>query len=259
VGEPQPWTVGEAIRLGWETYKGSWAPLTLGYFVVTLIGMIPGQIAPVLSTAGVLEPKSITYYALHAPLSIFGWLLAEFFTAGFTRAALNATRTGHASFGDFFGAASRYLSFVVASMLRSLATMVGLLFLIVPGIIVSLGLVNAPYYVIDQNLGPIEALKASWRSTDGQKGELFVLSLAEFGIIVAGLLAGCLGLFVAVPVMMIARAIVYTRMSGTAAPATGPVSYGPGMGYPPPGYAPGPPGYVPPGYGPPPGGFGGPR
>jgi hypothetical protein len=230
VGEPQPWSIGDAIRGGWDAYKANWAALTLGYLIATFIGGTPGQVAPVLALTGVLSERTVPYYAVHVPLTIVGWLVAEFLTAGFTRAALQSIRTGHASIGDFFRAGERYVPFVLCSLLRTMATAFGLILLVVPGIIVALGFANAPFYVIDQRLGPVEALRASWRSTDGQKGELFLLSLAEIGITLVGLLAACLGIFVAVPVMLVARAIVYTKMSGTAAPA--PPAGGMGAPYP---------------------------
>ena len=243
-GEPQPWEVGEAIRSGWEIYKANWAPLTLGYFVATLVGTIPGQVAPALQLAGVFEEGSFSYYLVHAPLSLVGWLVAEFFAVGFTRAALRATRLGTATFGDFFAGGSRFVAFLVMSFVKTVVVFVGLLFLVVPGIIVALGLMNSGFYVVDQNLGPIASLKASWVSAEGQKSNLLVLALAEVGLTLVGLAACCLGVFVAVPAMLVARAIVYTRMSGTAEPPSPPAG-GPGCG--PPG------GYGPPGYGPPPG------
>jgi hypothetical protein len=262
-GEPQPWEVGEAIKSGWEIYRTHWAPLTFGYFIVASISTVPQQVAPVLAQVGVLEESSRSYYAVYVPLAIVGWLAGEFLTAGFIRAALNAVRTNNPSFGDFFAAGGRFIPFVLMSLLRTTATFVGLLFLIVPGVIVSLGFANAPFFVMDQGLGPVAALKASWDSTEGQKGHLLLLSLAELGLMLLGLAACCLGLFVAVPVALVARVIVYTKMSGTAPPpAAPPGGYGPPGtygGYGPPGtYG----GYGPPGtyggYGPikPPGGFG---
>lgn len=226
-GEPQPWDVGDAIKGGWEIYKAHWAPLTFGYFVVALVGGLPGQVAPMLTIAGTIDQGSSTYYAIHIPLSIVGWLIAEFFMAGFTRAVLRAVRTNDASFGDFFAAGERFLPYIAMSFLKTLGILLGILMLIVPGIIVGLGFANAPFFVIDQKLGPIESLKASWDVSEGQKGNLFVLGLAEFGLMLLGLLACCLGMFVAVPVMMLARAIVYTKMSGTApAPPAPPGAWG---------------------------------
>jgi hypothetical protein len=241
-GEPQPWDVGGAIKNGWEIYKAHWAPLTFGYLVVTLIGVLPGQVAPMLALAGSIEEGTQTYYLVHVPLSIVGWLIAEFFMAGFTRASMRAVRTNDASLGDFFAAGGRFIPFVAMSFLKALAVGAGLLLLIVPGFIVSLGFANAPFFVIDQRLGPVDALKASWESSEGQKTNLFVLSLAELGLMIGGLAACCLGVLVAVPVVMLARAIVYTKMSGTAPP---PPPAPPGA------YAPPAPAGMPGGYGPP--------
>ena len=232
-------------------YKAQWAPLTFGYLVATLIGAIPGQVGPTLVLLELIEAKSALYYGIHVPLSVVGWIVAEFFMAGLVRATLRAVHTGDASFGDFFSAGQQFLSFLAMSFLRSLAIVVGLVLLVVPGVILLLGFANAPYFSIDQRLGPIASLRESWASAEGQKSDLFLFVLAEIGLTIVGLLACCVGLLVVVPFMQVARAIVYTRMSGTAAPlapSAGPPPGGYGV-YGPPGTFGGPSG--PPGYGPP--------
>jgi uncharacterized membrane protein len=160
-------------------------------------------------------------------------------------------RTGDASFGDFFSAGRQFPSFLAMSFLRSAAIVLGLALFVAPGVILMLGFANAPYFSIDQRLDPIASLKESWASAEGQKGDLFLFVLAEVGLTIAGILACCVGLLVVVPFMQVARAIIYTRMSGTAAPpvaAGGPAAGGYGV-YGPPGTFGGPSG--PPGYGPP--------
>ena len=139
----------------------------------------------------------------------------------------------------------------------------GFVLLIVPGVILSLGLLLAPYYVVDAQMGPIAAMKASWGATRGQKGDVFVLVLAGVGLALLGLVMCFFGILATFPIYSVAVAAAYTRMSGLgvappmygAAPPPGypqapppPGGYGPPG--PPPGY--GPPG-PPPGYGPPPG------
>lgn len=244
-GEPQPWSIGAAISGGWEAYKAHWAPLTFGYVVVTLIGGVPGQVAPTLSLAGSVEEGTAAYYAIHAPLSIVGWLVSELFMAGFTRAAVRTMRANDVSFGDFFAAGSRFFDYVGMSILKALAmalaslpfviavtlaalgvvdpmVAVAAVVFLVPGAIVGLGLTNAPFFVIDQNLGSTASLKASWESTKGQKGHLLALALAEVGVMILGFAACCIGVFAAVPVMLLARAIVYMKMTGTAPPPAAP-------------------------------------
>lgn len=219
IGEPEPWEIGDVLRAAWDAYKGQWAPLTFGFFTTTLLAMLPGQIPTVLVAAGQIEESSKAYWALDVPLAFLGWLIGEWFGAGITRASLDAVRTRRVSFGQFFDGGGAGLSYVVTSFLRMLAIGIGTLLLIVPGVIVALGSQNAPFYAIDQRRPPIDALRASWESTDGQKGALFVFALAEAGITIAGLLACCLGIFVAAPVMILARAILYMKMSGARGPA----------------------------------------
>ena len=247
-GEPQPWDVGSALRQAWELYKPNWAALTFGYVLIAFISALPGQLVGVLQLAGLVEPGTAGYYAAQGGVAFIGWIIGEFFAVGFTRVALQTTRTGTASFGDFFSGASRFLPFVGMSLLRAIAVVGGTLLLVVPGVILALGFSNAPFYCVDQQLGPVASLKTSWESTDGHKSNLFVYTLAEVGLLLGGLLACCLGVLVVVPVTMVGRALIYTLMSGTAAPPVAP----PGAYDAPPG------GYLgPAGYGPPSPGYGG--
>lgn len=254
-GPPQPWEIGEVLKAAWELYKIHWVTLTFGYVLVAIVGSVPGQVPGVLVQAGVVEPNSTEYWAIYTPFALVGWLIGEFFGAGFVLTILNAMRTGQASIGDFFRAGSRFLPYLGMSFLRMIGMVIGLLLLIVPGVVFGLGISLAPYYVIEQHKGPIEALSASWEATKGHKGNLFLLGIVEFFLVIAGMLACCVGLFVVIPVIAVAQAIVYTRLSGTAPP---PGDAGGGYGAPPPpGYGGGPP----PGFGgppPPPGGFGAP-
>ena len=76
------------------------------------------------------------------------------------------------------------------------------------------------YLIIDKGLGPIEALKESRRITTGQRWQLllFVLILALLNIL--GALALFIGLFVTMPVTMIAMAHVYRGLEHKASEMT---------------------------------------
>ena len=59
-----------------------------------------------------------------------------------------------------FSGAGRFLPLLGVLFLTLLAVMLGYALLIVPGIILALGLSFAQFYVVDQKMGPIDALKA---------------------------------------------------------------------------------------------------
>ena len=167
LGAPQPWSATDSVSQAWNIYKIHWAPLTIGYFVLLLLGSLPGQIPNVLVGVGALGEKSGGYYAVMFGTQVIGWIITSFLSAGFIRAALKTVRGETPAFGDFFSGPS-FLNYLATSFLTSIVVIVGCLCLIVPGIIASLGLFNAPFYCIDRKMGPIEAMKASWESTDGQ-------------------------------------------------------------------------------------------
>jgi len=89
---------------------------------------------------------------------------------------------------------------------------VGILLLIVPGIIWAVKFGLWPYFVIDKNLGPIQALKASSRTTMGVKWKIFGFDLLCSLIILLGLLCLIVGVLVAAPIVAVANALVYRHL-----------------------------------------------
>jgi len=71
-------------------------------------------------------------------------------------------------------APTTYLNFAVVCILYGLIVVVGLVLLVVPGIILSIMLYPAMFLVLDQNMGPIEALKRSRELTTGHLMDLFL-------------------------------------------------------------------------------------
>jgi uncharacterized membrane protein len=114
-----------------------------------------------------------------------------------------------------------FLPYLAVKIMTTIAVLIGLVFLIVPGIVLALMFIFATYLVVDTGKGPIEALKESSRITKGHKWGLFVLMLALIGINILGLLALGVGLLISVPVSLLAIAHTYRLLSkASPAPAT---------------------------------------
>ena len=69
------------------------------------------------------------------------------------------------------------------------------------------------YFVIDKGLGPIDALRASNRTTMGAKWSLFVFGILCSLINLLGVLCFGIGLFATFPTVMVAMAFVYRQLS----------------------------------------------
>jgi uncharacterized membrane protein len=104
------------------------------------------------------------------------------------------------------------VNYFLASILTGLIVIGGLLLLIVPGIFFGIRLKYACYLIIDKNLKPMEAIKASWKMTKGNVWNLFFLGILLGLINILGFLCLIVGLFVTVPLSMLATAFVYRKL-----------------------------------------------
>jgi len=108
-----------------------------------------------------------------------------------------------------------FWKYVGTGILVSLAIIVGLILLIVPGVIIALMFMFSAFIVIDRELGPIDAMAGSNRITRGHKWSLLGLVLMLFLINLLGALAFVVGLLVSVPVTVLAFTHAYRVLSGT--------------------------------------------
>jgi uncharacterized membrane protein len=259
-GNPADWEAGDVLGQAWEVFKRQWVTFFLGPLLAYFAAGIPARMITQLAMNTGADQEVVV--ALSFVGQVISWAIISYFNAGLIKASLSAVRGYTPSFGELFQGGPRFLPLFGTYFLMYLAISVGLIMLIVPGIIVALALSMAPFYCVDQNMGPVDAFKASWNVTEGQKGKLFVFALLSFLLMIVGILFCCIGMYGAVGVVALGNAIIFTRLTGTMGQGPtggfgfggfGPPGYGP-PGYGPPGY--GPPGYGPPGYGPPGGGFG---
>ena len=213
-GGPRPWEIGEVLSLAWEQFQASWPVLVLSYVPMSVFLLALGHVGDILVWRHVVAANSPPSMAIDLGSVLAALIAGAFLQVGFLRIVLDAARDRPVRFVTLFSGGDRMWPMVAANVLVGLATFGGVLLLIVPGIIVALGMALAPYYVVDAELGPIEAIKASWAATDGHKGDLLVLFLTGVGLTLLGVLLLVVGLAATGPTFALAQAIVFTRMSG---------------------------------------------
>lgn len=204
-------SVGACVKYGWETFKKRpW--FIIGAVVIT--GILTNVPSAILQN---LDPKGESPLAilLSIGLSFFGIAVQIVLTRFWLKAhdAVETVRYEEAlpprPYWKYFG----------SSFVMSLAVFVGLILLIIPGIIVALAFMFAPYLVVEKKLWPIESLKESARITKGYRWKLFLLCLALIGINILGLLALVVGLLVSFPVSMFALVHAYRTLEAKQMPA----------------------------------------
>ena len=223
------WDIGGAISNGIERFKEN-AGLVIGAVIMVgfanLLVNVPSNLAQVASQAMMAEmdPDQQAMVQIFVGLfqmfiGLISFVVQTYLGLGLIQLMLNIVRGNEASFADFKVPGGVFAAGLGAAFLAALGTATGMLFCIVPGVMLGMGLWFQQYVIIDQQIGAVDALKESWRLTDGSKLQLFALALVSGLIMLAGMAACGVGLLVAGPVVALANATVYNAMveqKGTA-------------------------------------------
>lgn len=152
-------------------------------------------------------PKEM-YYLFRFAL----WILSMLMAIGMTKISLMVSRDEKPELRELFINGALLIPFLWASICYGLAVIGGIILLIVPGMIMAVMLGLFAYFIVDQNMGPIEALKASRALTKGHRWQLFCFGFMLFLFNIAGLLCLLVGMVVTIPASYIAQAHVYDRL-----------------------------------------------
>lgn len=200
----EKFSIKEALSYGWDTFKAD-----AKFFLVLMVVMIAIAVIPDLIVDRVFAEGSAPHLIFKVILRLIGLVMGMITT----RISLDIYDTGKADLSRLGELASLFPRYLVGKILFGLIVFVGLILLIVPGIIASYMFLYVGYLMIDRGLGPIEALKESRTITDGSKWDLFLFSLVVGFLNIVGVLALLIGLFITVPVTLMASVFVYRKLS----------------------------------------------
>jgi len=182
--------IGSCISRGWELTKAHFW-LVVGVCLVT--GLIQGAIAAIPILGAVAGP-----------------LLGGVINGGVYYLFLKLKRGQPATFGDAFaGFSLAFVPLMLAGLVSSLLTGVGLLLCILPGIYLAVAWVFTLPLVIDKKLDFWAAMELSRKVITRNWWQMFGLLIVCFLVMLLGVLALVVGVFVAMPVVVGALAHVY--------------------------------------------------
>ncbi len=193
----------EAIRFGWEATKNN-----LGFFILLLLIAFPISAASSIIQK-IFGDKVLSVNILSGALNL---ILSTIINIGLIRIALKSCDGQKARIADLFLSGKLFLPYLIGTILYLLIVLGGLILLIVPGIIWSFKFGFFGYFMVEKGLEPSEALRRSALITQGAKWDLFVFWLLLLLINLAGVVALFIGLFVTLPITIIANAFVYRTL-----------------------------------------------
>ena len=199
----------DVLGYGWRVMKANfWFFVGLG-LVYFIISNIPNMIDGV---AEHLDPSKPTLVVLNVTTTILGWVINIVLGIGLIKIALSFCDERKPVFGTLFDAWDCFWRYVGAAILYGLIVLAGLILLVIPGIIWAIKFSLCFYFVIDKGLDPIEALKASSRTTMGVKWQLLGFGILCGLINLLGMLCLIVGVFATYPTVLIASALVYQQL-----------------------------------------------
>lgn len=202
--------VGHAISYGLDKFRSnlmSWLAITAVGIIIYLTFVLVVQ---------TFDPTSLSALVLLFLVVMVGlWLLQ----AMMVRGALLETDGPRPDFGDFM----RNLNagnVLLTALLAFLGTWLGLALCVVPGLVVGVLCMFALHFVIDQDMGPIDAIRSSAMLVAANPWKVFLLALSVLVITTVGALACGIGLLLAGPVCAIAVTYSYrVLVHGVVSPA----------------------------------------
>ncbi len=157
--------------------------------------------------------NQFTQPALTIPSSLISWAINTTVTIGLINIYLKLVDTNTADYPDLYQKFALVGKMLLTSLIYGFIIFLGLIFFIVPGIILSLKYMFYSYYIVDQNLSPIDSLKQSSSLTKGHKSKLFLLALSLFVFNLLGALPALVGLLFTLPISMLIMANTYRELN----------------------------------------------
>jgi uncharacterized membrane protein len=191
----------EAISFGWKTTTENFFFFFGMLLIIFLISIGSSSLEEAFK-------QDIVYFIILA-ISIFVNLMIQ---AGTIKISLDFADGKKSTLKELVNYANLTVKLFLTSLLYVIIVLGGFILLIVPGVIWSIKYSYYAYFIIENNATPLQALRMSANLTDGAKSQLFVLEILLALINIAGLLCLAIGLFITVPLTLIAKAYVYRKL-----------------------------------------------
>jgi hypothetical protein len=229
VGTGRSFAIGDVISRGWNVVSANLG-LAIGAAALTMVVLLVASVIPCVG--------SIVNLVIQGPMIAGLWVIF-----------LKLHRTGSATFEDLFAGFQMFLPLFLVTLVQTLITMVamipamGLFFLggvlskesealgimvmavgalvgIVPAIYLGVSWVFSLPLVVDKKLDFWPAMELSRKVVAKRFFNVFGLLICVGLIAIAGLIALCVGIFVAIPLGIASLAAAYEDLFGHTVPRT---------------------------------------
>ena len=226
-----PYSPPDAVGYGWNGFKANPGPLLLGTLLLLVVaGVVSGVGNLVFGALFLDDPTSsfdpetgdfafdtgssfLARWLVNGLVTLLAGLVAQFFVAALVKGALDIVGGRPVGFGAMFEGWDKG-KVVVAALIVAVATGIGTFLCYLPGLVVGFFTSYTMFFVVDRDLPPWEAVKASVSFVANNLGPTLVYYLLAVLVVIAGAILCGVGLLVAIPIAIIGTAYTYRRLHG---------------------------------------------
>lgn len=216
----------DAIKYGWAKFSKNPAELLVPGLIFLVCVIAVEVVAFIVTNATILGthdctetifgqridtqcgPGFVTNLIGQSLISLVASVVISALGAGLIKSALNVVDGHQVNVGDIFSYATKPAVLTTAALV-GVGTFVGTLLCFLPGIIFGFVTAFSMFFVVDKDLAPVDAIKASISFMTGNLSSTIVFYLLGIATIIAGAIACGIGLFVAAPVVAIGAAYTF--------------------------------------------------
>ncbi|MEN9341869.1 MAG: hypothetical protein RIQ54_125 [Candidatus Parcubacteria bacterium] len=203
-------SISAALSFGWETLKNHTLLLIATLLLVGVTSFISNELSRAFHGGGL----SLTEFVFNVASWLVGCLVQLLL---YKAILLFVEKRVPESLSQLLPSQQTFLTYLVATVLFVIGSVVSFILFIIPGIFFMLAFGFYGYIVADEmGIGPIAALKHSAVITKGNRWQLLLFGFTLLGINILGALAFGVGLLISVPISMLATGFVYRFLSDQA-------------------------------------------
>jgi hypothetical protein len=206
-----------ALSTAWNQLK-RYGGVLVGAFIIQILasfamGLLLGIMTSLVGNlAG--DPRSPLVVLTEFGGNLSSQLVQYFFAIGFIKLSLAAIRNEQPTISLFFSGTPQLLRYLGGIILFSLATIIGFVLLIVPGVYVILTYWSFMYFIVDRDAGVLESFRLAKQHAPNNRMPAFVLGIMAFGLGILSILTCGIGFLVAVPLINLTIAAAWLMMTG---------------------------------------------
>lgn len=215
MSQPKLFSIRRALNEGWQGTKSHFWFL-LGLLIVYYL---LSAVSSLLDLAVPDEREDAAFLIVSIGLEIFSWLTQLVMSMGIIKISLRILAGQPSNYSDLFTEYKKIFTYIGASFLYILITFFGFMLFIVPGIYWAVKYYFFAFRIVNANEDAFTALRTSGALTQGIKWRLLGFISLLWLINILGLLALIVGLFVTIPLSLLAIASVYRQINNNPTPA----------------------------------------